>query len=142
MEIIKGDCYTEKGSKFFGFFCEIKSTNEFKTFMELLKKEHKRAGHFCYAYTVNEPVAGNQISLFNDKVLKEKYSNAGEPSGCGNALLNLLKQNKLQDCALIVVRYFGGILLGSGNLIRAYATSGKYAIKHLVTNAMNTNPKN
>lgn len=132
MEIISGTPYTEKGSKFFGFFARTESTADFKKFMELIKQEHKKASHYCFAYTVNERTAGSQISLFNDITHKEKYSNDGEPSGCGNALLNLLKHQGKENCAIIVVRYFGGILLGSGNLIRAYTAAGKEALKMLV----------
>lgn len=132
MEIIRGEVYSERGSKFFGYVAHVNSVAEFKEFMRLVEKEHgKKASHFCYAYVVDELVSGNQMSFFNDVVHKEKYSNANEPSGCGNALLTLLKSNNLQNLAIIVVRYFGGILLGSGNLIRAYATAGKNAVKLL-----------
>ena len=132
MQFSQGKPYIEKGSKFFGFFANVESVAEFKTFMELVQKEHKKASHYCFAYIVNERKAGEQLSLFDDRVYKEKCSNAGEPSGCGNALLTLLKSNKIENGAIIVVRYFGGVLLGSGNLIRAYATAGKNAfnIKH------------
>lgn len=129
MEIIQGEPYNEKGSKFFGFFACIESVAEFKGFMDTVKAKYKKASHYCYAYTVNELIAGNQISLFNDRIHKEKYSNDHEPSGCGNSLLTLLKSNGVENGAIIVVRYFGGVLLGSGNLIRAYFTAGKNAIK-------------
>jgi len=128
VDIFRGAPYTEKGSKFYGYFARIESVAEFKAFMESVKGEHKKAGHYVFAYIVNEKVAGDQVSLFDDRIHKEKYSNDGEPSGCGNALLSLLKP-KGENVALIVVRYFGGVLLGSGNLISAYSTAGKVAIK-------------
>jgi|GEM_PF-2855682 len=128
MKLVRGTPYSEKGSKFYGYFAHVESVAEFKEFMESVKAEHKKASHYVFAYIVNERVAGDQMSLFDDRVRKEKYSNDGEPSGCGNALLSLLKP-KGDNVALIVVRYFGGILLGSGNLIRAYSTAGKAAIK-------------
>ena len=127
MEIMRGVPYVEKGSKFYGYFVHVESVTEFKAFMEVVKSEHKKASHYVFAYIVNERVAGNRVSLFDDRVRKEKYSNDGEPSGCGNALLSLLKPRG-ENIALIVVRYFGGVLLGSGNLIRAYSTAGKAAI--------------
>ena len=127
-EIARGEQYKEKGSKFLGFFAQVESVAEFKQFMELVKKEHKSASHYCYAYIIDEKAAGDQLSIFDDRIHKEKYSNDGEPSGCGNALLDLLKRGNRENCAVIVVRYFGGVLLGSGNLIRAYATAGKNVI--------------
>jgi len=128
MDITRSEPYSEKGSKFFGYSAHVESVAEFKAFMDTVKAEHKKASHYVFAYIINEKVAGDQVSLFDDRVRKEKYSNDGEPSGCGNALLSLLKP-KGDNIALIVVRYFGGVLLGSGNLIRAYSTAGKAAIR-------------
>ena len=127
MEYKSGAAYTEKGSKFFGFFTQIATVADFKNFMSQIKALHPKASHYCFAYIVDEPSAGDQISLFNDRVHREKYSNDGEPSGCGNALLSLLKAKRIENGAIIVVRYWGGVLLGSGNLIRAYATAAKAA---------------
>lgn len=124
----KGEVYIEKGSKFFGYYAKIQSAAEFKSFLQSVQKEHNKASHFCYAYIVNEKIAGEQIAMFDDRVYKEKYSNAGEPSGCGAAILNLLKYSKHPDSAIVVVRYFGGVLLGAGNLARAYAKAGKSAL--------------
>ena len=118
MKIIHGKPYTEKGSKFFGFIAQVESVAQFKEFMEQIKKQHKKASHYCFAYDIREK------TLLDDQI-KQKYSNDGEPSGCGNALLRFVKPNS----AVIVVRYFGGVLLGSGNLIRAYATAAKNVIK-------------
>lgn len=128
MNIVRGEPYKEKGSKFLGFFAQIESANEFKQFMELVKKEHKHADHYCFAYIVNERMAGEQISLFDDRMRKEKSSNDREPSGCGSAILTLLKRKNLENCALIVVRYFGGVLLGAANLLKAYRTAAEYAL--------------
>jgi putative IMPACT (imprinted ancient) family translation regulator len=122
-----GQPYIEKNSRFFGVFVKVQNVAEFKNLLEEIKAEHKKAKHFCYAYIIDEKTAGNQISFFNETIHREKYFNDGEPSGCSNALLGILKQNKACNCALIVVRYFGGVLLGSGNLIRAYTTAGRSA---------------
>ena len=129
MEIINGEVYTDRGSKFFAFRARVESVAEFKRFMEHVRAQHKKASHYLYAYIINENTSGGQISLFNDCVHKEKYSNDGEPSGCGNAILGLLRHSNMENHAIIVVRYFGGVLLGSGNLIRAYAAAAKNAMK-------------
>ena len=132
MDVFNGSEYKEKGSKFFGYLVKIESSKQVTEILAELKKEHKHAGHFCYAYRVNELVSGAQISIFQDKTYKEKYSNDGEPSGVGMALMNLLVNSKIEDCVVVVVRYWGGVLLGSGNLIRAYVTAAKSALdKHL-----------
>ena len=125
MDIHRSAPYTEKGSKFFGYFARVESVTQFNAFMDAVKAEHKKASHYVFAYIVNEKVAGEQVSMFSDVVHKEKYFNDGEPSGCGNALLTLLKSHGVENAACIVVRYFGGILLGSGNLVRAYSTAAK-----------------
>jgi len=116
-----GETCTEKGSKFFGVLAQVDNVMQFNDFMAEIKKEHRKASHYCSAYNIHEK------TLIGEN-MKQKYSNDGEPSGCGNALLTLLKSNKLENHAVIVVRYFGGALLGSGNLFRAYATAGKAAI--------------
>ena len=121
MNIVHGEPYIEKGSKFFGFLARVENVMQFNDIMAEIKKEHRKASHYCFAYNIHEK------TLIGEDV-KQKYSNDGEPSGCGNALLTLLKSNKLENHAIIVVRYFGGVLLGSGNLIRAYANAGKAAI--------------
>jgi putative IMPACT (imprinted ancient) family translation regulator len=127
IKIIEGQPYVQKGSKFLGFLRSIHSVGEFKQFMEDIKKTHKKASHYCYAYVLNEypPLLEGQGAL---PIRKEKYSNDGEPSGCGSAILNLIKANNLENYAVIVVRYFGGVLLGAGNLVRAYANSAKNAL--------------
>jgi putative IMPACT (imprinted ancient) family translation regulator len=133
-DITRGEVFTQKGSKFFGFLVHCESVAAFDAAMAEIKREHKKASHYCFAYVIEEPVHGAQIPMFDDKanyVRKEKYSNDGEPSGVGMALLNVLKQNKFVNRAIIVVRYFGGVLLGAGNLIRAYASAGKLAIHNL-----------
>jgi putative IMPACT (imprinted ancient) family translation regulator len=133
MDFLRGAEYKEKSSKFFGYFARVTSTDEFNEFLAAVKSEHKHLSHAFFAYIVNEKVAGEQISLFDDRIRKEKFSNAGEPSGCGNALLTLLKSRGIENGAIIVVRYFGGILLGSGNLIRAYTAAAKSALEKDVT---------
>jgi putative IMPACT (imprinted ancient) family translation regulator len=125
---IEGATYTEKGSKFLGFCVNVHSVEEFKTFYKEIQKLHKKASHYCYAYILDEspPLLAGSGDL---PVHKEKYTNDGEPGGVGSAMLNLLRMGKHDNCAVVVVRYFGGVLLGSGNLIRAYATATKNVLQ-------------
>lgn len=96
-------------SKFLAYKYELNSTEEVKPILETLKKEHKKARHFCYAY------------VFNKDSVSEKYSDDGEPSGtAGYPILNVIKKKNLTNILVVVVRYFGGIKLGAGGLTRAY----------------------
>lgn len=93
-------------SKFIAYLFPIKSLDEFNEFLTKLRKENPKARHFCYAYTFQNNKRGNDD---------------GEPKGtAGIPLLNALEKNNLQDAAVIVIRYFGGTLLGAGRLLRTY----------------------
>lgn len=96
-------------SKFLAYRLELSSLDEVKPFLEKLKKEHKKARHFCYAY------------VFNRDGVYEKCNDDGEPSGtAGYPILNVIKKKNLTNTLVVVVRYFGGIKLGAGGLTRAY----------------------
>ena len=96
----------EKKSKFVVYSFLIKTEEDVCLQLNLLKKEHKKATHICYAY-----------NLFG----KYKCSDDGEPSGtAGNPILNVILKNNLTNCLIVVVRYFGGIKLGAGGLTRMY----------------------
>lgn len=96
-------------SKFFAYKYTLNTVDEVKPIIENLKKEHKKARHFCYAY------------VFNQDVVSEKCSDDGEPSGtAGYQILNVIKKKNLTNILVVVVRYFGGIKLGAGGLTRAY----------------------
>ncbi|MCB9802834.1 YigZ family protein [Candidatus Nomurabacteria bacterium] len=104
-----------KKSKFLGFCFVIKSEEEFKEKIAFLKKEYKDARHFVWAYRFQE-----------SGVLREKYTDDKEPSGsAGKPLLFLLQKKEAIDCAIVVVRYFGGVKLGVGGLMRAYTESAQ-----------------
>lgn len=93
------------------------TVNEFLSELEELKKQHKKATHVCYAYSFSQP-------------LEEKCFDDGEPKGtAGQPILSVIKKKKLQNVAVIVVRYFGGIKLGAGGLVRAYTKSASEALK-------------
>lgn len=96
-------------SKFFAYKYDLSSVDEVKDIINSLKKEHKKARHFCYAY------------VFNKDMISEKCSDDGEPSGtAGYPILNVIKKKNLTNILVVVVRYFGGIKLGAGGLTRAY----------------------
>lgn len=97
-------------SRFIGVLTSLTCEEDIKNTLTSLCKEHKKATHICYAYVYNI-----------DKVL-EKFSDDGEPKGTAGApIMNVLKKRKCQNTLIAVVRYFGGIKLGAGGLIRAYS---------------------
>ncbi len=101
--------YEERKSKFIAFLCPY---DDFDNLMNRLKKEHPKARHFVYAY--------RYLNEFNQVV--ENCSDDGEPKGTsGKPTLNVLAGNEMINCAVITVRYFGGIKLGTGGLVRAYS---------------------
>ena len=111
-------------SKFITVLTNINDINKIKEKLEDIKKTYKDATHYCYAYIINN---------------HEKCSDNGEPNGtAGMPILNVLKQNNLTNILCVVIRYFGGIKLGAGGLIRAYSTSASEALnKASITNLVN-----
>ena len=108
-------------SRFITLLIKINNLDEIEKNLKEIKKKYKDATHYCYAYII-----GN----------KEKCSDNGEPSGtAGMPILNVLKQNDLTNILCVVIRYFGGIKLGAGGLIRAYSTSASEALNK--TNIVN-----
>jgi uncharacterized YigZ family protein len=98
-------------SKFIGILFPVESQEDFKMQLNLINKEWPKATHYCYAYRLNG---------------MEKSNDDGEPSGtAGRPILEFLKNNDLENVALVVVRYFGGIKLGAGGLLRAYIDASK-----------------
>ena len=119
-ENIKNEIIINK-SRFITLLIKINNLDEIEKNLKEIKKKYKDATHYCYAYTI-----GN----------KEKCSDNGEPSGtAGMPILNVLKQNDLTNILCVVIRYFGGIKLGAGGLIRAYSTSASEALNK--TNIVN-----
>jgi len=104
-----------KKSKFITLLIKIDNSNDVDDYLDNIKKEYKDATHYCYAYVI-----GN----------KEKANDDGEPSGtAGIPILNVLKRNSLNNILCVVIRYFGGIKLGAGGLLRAYSNSVSEALK-------------
>ncbi len=94
-----------KKSKFIGLLYEVSSTSEVESILSDLSKEHKKARHIVYAYKI-----GGQEKNYSDK----------EPSGTTRGLLDIIHMKNLDNTLIVVIRYFGGILLGSGPLTRTY----------------------
>lgn len=98
-------------SKFLGYAIPVNSEDEAKEEINKIKKEHPKATHHCYAYVLKD---------------KQKSNDDGEPAGtAGIPILEIIKQFDLENVLIVVVRYFGGIKLGAGGLVRAYARSAK-----------------
>ncbi len=107
-----------KKSKFIGYAKPIESEKEAISFIEKIKKKHKDATHNVPVYILGE---NNDI---------QRYSDDGEPSGtAGIPILEVLKKENLRNVVVVVTRYFGGIKLGTGGLVRAYIKAAKIALK-------------
>ena len=107
-----------KKSKFIGYAYKISSVSDVKNTLEKLKKEHKKATHICYAYKL----IGEDYS--------EKAFDDGEPNGtAGKPILNVINKKNLSNILVVVVRYFGGIKLGAGGLLRAYSKTASETLK-------------
>ena len=97
-----------KKSKFYSQAYSVQSKEEIEKILEDLQKEHKKATHICYAYSISSP--------FSEKAVDD-----GEPSGtAGRPILSVIQKTKSKDVCVFIVRYFGGIKLGAGGLVRAY----------------------
>lgn len=109
----------EKKSKFIANLFHVKSVEEAENRIKDIKKKYHDARHNCIAYRVAE----------NGQII-EKSSDDGEPSGtAGGPMLNILQKNNLCNLVIVVTRYFGGILLGTGGLVRAYSEATQQAIE-------------
>jgi len=105
-------------SRFIGHIQPVQTEEEATAFIERIKKEHWNATHNCFAYMIGE----------RDEI--QKQSDDGEPSGtAGKPILEVIRNQKLKNVAIVVTRYFGGILLGAGGLIRAYSDGAVAAIE-------------
>jgi len=110
------DSFIEKKSEFISYVARIESEDEAKAFIEKIKAKHSDATHNCYAYILK----GTEIARFSDD---------GEPQGtAGMPILEVIKREGLAGVCVVVTRYFGGILLGAGGLVRAYAKGAKIGI--------------
>ena len=110
------DEYIVKHSRFIGYAKPVKTEKEAQEFIGEISKKHWDAKHNVYAYSIREGGI-------------KRYSDDGEPQGtAGMPVLNVILQEDITDCVVVVTRYFGGILLGGGGLVRAYTHSAKIGI--------------
>lgn len=110
--------YKDRGSKFIAYTFPIQTINEFKEKLTTIKKEHPKASHYCFAYRID--VDGNNFRVNDD----------GEPSGtAGKPILGQIDSKQITNVLIIVVRYFGGTLLGKPGLINAYKTASALALQ-------------
>ena len=113
------DSFIEKKSEFIGYAKRVENEEEAKAFVAEIKSKHKQARHNCWAYIIGENMG------------IQRYSDDGEPQGtAGIPILEVMKKADITDCAVVVTRYFGGVLLGTGGLIRAYQAAAKEGIKN------------
>ena len=111
--------FRDRGSKFIGITIPVKSENEFKEHYLRIKKFHSKANHHCYA-----------LRLTPDRSIY-KINDDREPAGtAGRPILNMLYSSEVTDCGIVVVRYFGGTLLGVPGLINAYKSAAEAALKN------------
>ena len=112
------DRFEEKKSEFIGYAKRVENEEDAKAFVNEIKSLHKQARHNCWAYVIGENMG------------IQRYSDDGEPQGtAGIPILEVMKKSNVTDCAVVVTRYFGGVLLGTGGLTRAYTKGASIAIK-------------
>jgi len=103
-----------KGSRFLGLVLPLEDVNQFETWLEGIRNEHPAATHHCWAYRFGEEM---------------RFSDDGEPGGtAGRPMLEVLLRRDLDRTGVVVVRYFGGKLLGAGGLVRAYSGTAAKAL--------------
>jgi uncharacterized YigZ family protein len=119
--------FRDKGSKFIAYAYPFKDETKLKEILETLKNEHPKARHYCFAYRLTP---NRSIFRINDD---------GEPSGtAGRPILNMLLSKDITNILVVVVRYFGGTLLGVPGLINAYKTATEDALNNaeIITKAI------
>jgi len=110
--------FKDRGSRFMAFAYPVVTRDQFKVQLQMLKKEHPKAAHHCFAYRIGW------------EGLDFRMSDDGEPSGsAGRPIMGQLESRQLVDTAVIVVRYFGGTLLGVPGLINAYKSAASMALQ-------------
>ncbi len=106
----------EKKSEFIGYIAHVKTRRQAAEYLAKIKKKHYDATHHCFAYIVKD-----------EKI--ERQSDDGEPQKtAGMPILEVLRHSGLEDVIIVVVRYFGGTLLGTGGLVRAYTGAAQAAV--------------
>lgn len=113
--------FIERKSRFIGQTTPCSTEEDALDFIKSIKDQHKTATHHCYAY-----VLGHNAGLM-------RYQDDGEPQGtAGVPILEVIKKNQLVNCCVVVTRYYGGIQLGAGGLVRAYSKAAAMCLKEAV----------
>ncbi len=108
--------FIEKKSEFIGYLCPVQTEEQAVAFIEEIRAMHRKATHNCYAYILRENNAA-------------RHSDDGEPGGtAGVPIYEVLRKEGLTDVCCVVTRYFGGVFLGAGGLVRAYTKGAKDAV--------------
>lgn len=108
--------FIEKKSEFIGYLCPVQTEEQAVAFIEEIRAMHRKATHNCYAYILRENNAA-------------RHSDDGEPGGtAGVPIYEVLRKEGLTDVCCVVTRYFGGVLLGAGGLVRTYTKGAKDAV--------------
>ena len=111
----------EKKSRFIALAAPVYSEDEAKGIIAAVRKQHSDANHNCFAYRLLD---------VETRLENQRYSDDGEPSGtAGMPILNVIKASELFNCVIVVTRYFGGIMLGAGGLVRAYGGAAGLVVK-------------
>ena len=112
------DEFVVNKSRFIGYAAPVQTEEEALAFLQKIRAKHKDATHNCYAYTL-----GQNMGIM-------RYSDDGEPGGtAGLPMMEVIKNQQVCNCAVVVTRYFGGVLLGAGGLVRAYTQGTVIALK-------------
>lgn len=122
--------FKDKNSKFFGYAFPVKTEEDVKIQLELIKKQHHSARHWCYAYQIGVQDDQHQFRVNDD----------GEPNNsAGMPIYGQIQSFEVTNVLIIVARYFGGVKLGVGGLINAYKTAAQMALEHskVVTKTIN-----
>lgn len=115
----------EKKSRFIGQIEVVKTEEEAYAFIEKIKKKHYDARHNCFAFSVGEDMP------------LQRFSDDGEPQGtAGKPMLEVINGSGIHNICIVVTRYFGGTLLGTGGLVRAYTDASKAALENCETKLM------
>lgn len=110
--------FEEKKSTFTGSISRVNSEEEAKEYIKKVRERNKEARHNVFGYVIG------------DRMQIQRYSDDGEPQGTGGMpVLEVIRKNNLKDCVIVVTRYFGGILLGTGGLTRAYTKAATMALQ-------------
>ncbi len=113
-----------KKSSFIGIAQHVADREQAMAFLKQVKAQYPDARHHCWAYLFGDPQMPVSVAMADD----------GEPSGtAGKPTLNVLQHNQIGDVMIVVVRYFGGIKLGAGGLVRAYSGSAQMTLESLPT---------